>query len=446
MVKSYNSGVAAVLICLLHSSASHAIGLIQAYDEALRNDPAYRAAIYEHEAGQQYKIIGRNGLLPNLSANYSNSKNQADITSPNAYGQSTTSQQSYYSTVRALQLRIPVINLDGLARYRQGIAQTDYSNAQFSLHRQDLIIRLVGAYANAKYSEDSLVLAIAKRDTYAEQRRMNERMFDKGEGTKTDMFETESKFDLSEAELIEAQDGVTDSRNQLAAILGQSVTALDGFREGFQVKPMAPASFDEWKTIALAHNPDVISQRDAVEAARQEIEKNRAGHAPRLDVIASVSNNISEVIYTLNQQIKTTSLGVQLTVPLYSGGYVNAMTSQATSNFEKAKADRDTKINQVLVDLRKNFDLSVSSSSRIDALVKTVGSSELLVKATRKSIQGGLRTNLDVLNAQQQLFTAKRDLSLARYNYLLYYLRLRQAAGVLNESDLKEIAGYFMPG
>lgn len=431
-------------IWLLQSGSASAIGLIQAYDAALHYDPTYRAAVYENEAGQQYRVLGRSGLLPNLSASYSSSKNNADITTANARGQNTTVPRSYASKSSAIQLRQPLINLESVARYFQGVAQTDYSDAQFSARRQELITRLVGAYADAKYAEDNLALATMQRDSYAEQRRVNDRMFEKGEGTKTDMLETQAKFDLAEADALEARDNLTNSRNALAAMVGQEITALDVLRDDFRVKPMQPAGYDEWKAIALGHNPEIIAQQHAVEAAAQEINKNRAGHAPRLDVIASYSDNSSESIVTLNQDIKTKSIGLQLNIPLYAGGSTSALTSQALSNHEKAKADLETKTSQILIDLRKNYSLTLSSALRIEALVKSVGSARLLVDATQKSVKGGLRTNLDVLNAQQQLFSAKRDLSKARYSYLLGYLRLRQAAGVAGISDLQEIAGYFV--
>lgn len=441
-VKKHRLTMLALTLSLLQAGSASALGLIQAYDAALQNDPAYRAAVYENEAGQQYKVLGRSNLLPNLSASYSNSKNQADITSKTAFSQ-RTEQRNYTSVAGAIQLRQPLVNLESVARYYQGVAQTDYSDAQFAARRQELILRLVGAYADAKYAEDHLALAIVQRDTYAEQRRVNDRMFEKGEGTRTDMLETQAKFDLAEAQVLEAKDKLTDARNALAAMVGQEITELDALRDDFRVKLMQPAGFEEWKATALEQNPEIVAQRHAVEAASQEINKNRAGHAPRLDAIASVSKTSSDTINTFNQEAKTNSIGLQLNVPLYSGGYTSAVTSQSVSNHEKAKADLETKTNQVLIDLRKYYNLTLNSALRIDALVKSVNSARLLVEATQKSIKGGLRTNLDVLNAQQQLFTAKRDLSLARYNYLLGYLHLRQAAGVVGIGDLQDVAGYF---
>lgn len=440
-----NACATALTLWLLQAGPASALGLIQAYDAALRKDPAYRAAVYENEAGQQYKVLGRSSLLPNLSASYSNSKNQAEITSK-AASREATEHRDYTSTSGAVQLRQPLFSLEGVARYYQGIAQTNYSDAQFSVRRQELILRLVTAYVDAKYAEDRLALANVQRDAYAEQRRVNDRMFEKGEGARTDMLETQAKYDLAEAGALEAKDNLTDARNALAAMVGQEITVLDTLRDDFRVKPMQPADFDGWKALALEHNPEIIAQRHAVEAAFQDIKKNRAGHAPRLDAVASISESSSDTINTYNQEAKTNSIGLQLNIPLYAGGYTSAMTSQAVSSHEKAKADLETKTNQVLIDLRKYYSQASSGEQRIDALVKSVSSAHLLVEATQKSVKGGLRTNLDVLNAQQQLFTAKRDLASARYNYLVGCLRLRQAAGVVGVGDLQDIAGYFVVG
>ncbi len=420
-----------------------ALGLLQAYEAALANDPAYRAALHENEAGQQLKVLGRSHLLPSLSANYSTSRNQADITTTSGLGD-RTEHRNYTSLSASIQLRQPLFHPEGAARYRQGIAQTSASDAQFSVRSQDLIVRLVSLYATAKYAEDQLAQAIAQRDAYAEQRQSNERTFQRGEGTRTEVLETQAKYDLSEAQVLEARDALVNARNALAAMVGQDITALDPLSDDFRVKPMQPASFEEWKAMALANNPEIAAQRHVVEVAREEINRNRAGHVPRLDLIASASKNSSDTINTFNQNANVRSIGLQLNIPLYAGGSVSATTSQAVSNHAKAQADLDAKTNQVLVELRKQYNLTLSSVLRIDAAVKSLSSARLLVDATQKSVKGGQRTNLDVLNAQQLLFEAKRDLALSRYNYLLGFLRLRYSAGSLDPADLKDIATYFV--
>ncbi len=429
---------------VVQAAPASAIGLLQAYQAALANDPTYQSAIHENDAGQENQYLGRASLLPSASISYSRSNNRTDLTTRNSLGENTT-QPAYTSKGAYLQVKQPVLNFDGIARYKQGIAQTNYSDAIFSNRKQDLVLRLVGAYVDAQYAEEQLNLMVAQRDALAEQKRVNERMFEKGESTKTDVLETQSKFDVAEAQLIEAQDAVTTARNTLSSLVGADVTSLDPLVSDFKVQILQPASFDEWRTIALEKNPEIDSLRYGVEAANQEINKQRAGHAPRVDLVATLSRTDSETLNTLNQDQKNRSIGVQVNIPLYSGGYVNAASRQAVASSERAKSDLDAKTNQVMVELRKQFSLVQSGVTRVDALVKSVKSAELLVDATRQSIKGGVRINLDLLNAQQQLFAARRDLAQARYNYLMSYLRLCNSAGTLGGDDLQLVASYFRP-
>jgi len=428
---------------LVQTHNAAALGLLPAYEAALANDPVYRSALRDNEAGQQFRELGRSNLLPNVSATYSRNRNQADISTSSSRGE-VTERRNYSGLTAALQLRQPLYHPEGQARYRQGIAQTQGSDAQFAARRQDLIVRLVGLYAPAKYAEDQLAQTVAQRDAYAEQRQSNVRLFQRGEGTVTDVLETQAKYDLAEAQVLEARDNLVNTRDALAAMVGQDVDKLDPLVDEFRLKPMLPASFDAWKDISIANNPELLAQRYAVEIAREEINKNQAGHSPRLDLVASTGKNSSDTTNTFNQSAKVHTIGLQLNLPIYSGGAVTAAISQAVSNHEKAQADLDAKTNTVLLELRKQYNLTLSSALRINAATQALNSATLLVEATQKSVKGGQRTNLDVLNAQQQLFEARRDLALSRYNYLLGYLRLRYSAGTLSVTDLTDVAGYFV--
>ena len=433
------------IFTLLQSGNATAFGLMQAFESALQNDPTYRAAVHENAAGQQFTNIGRSFLLPNLSFSYTTNANQQDFQNQST-GTSTSSSRQYQSENESLLFRQPIFNLDSFARYKQGVAQTSQSNAKFSERSQDLIVRIVGAYADAKIAEDQLALAVAELNRYTEQRQMNARMFEKGEGTKTDMLETQSRYDLAQAQVIEARDHLANMRTVLATISGvEQVTRMDSLSESFRVSPMAPDNYEDWKSVAMETNPEIIAQRHAVEIAREEINRQRAGHAPRVDLIAGVNRQKSDIPIMVGMDFLTRSVGIQVNVPIFNGGNVSAVTSQAASNHEKAKAELDAKTNQVLIELHKQYNLVLSSMTRIDALTKSVGSSTFLVEAMQKSVKKGVRNNLDTLNAQHQLFTAKRDLSQARYTYLSSYLKLRKAAGTLGADDLKSMANYFPP-
>lgn len=443
---SMRQGVMTLLSCalVLHATEGLALGLMEAYEAALQNDPVFQAARHERQAGLEFAEIGQSYLLPVLSANYSISKNHADVTTETTQ-RDISETRNYRSHVGGIQLRQTLFNLDALARYRQGVAQTSASEARFSANGQDVMVRVVSVYLSANYADDQLALAVAQRDAYAEQRAMNDRLFNKGDGTITDMIETQARLELAEAQVIESRDAVTDARAALAAVVGSEVTDLDLLQDRFRVAPMRPASFEEWQAMALDLNPEIIAQRHAAEAAQQEIKKSEAGHAPRLDAVLGVDQTSSDTINTYKQDATIRSVGLQLTLPLYAGGSVRAMTRQAQANYGKARANLDSKINDVLLELRKQFNATQNALARLEALVKSADSARLLIEATEKSIRGGLRTNLDFLNAQRQLFEVKRDLALARYNYLVSYLRLRKAAGTLAVEDLQTVAGYLEP-
>ena len=424
---------------LLPTNPASAFGLMQAYEAALNNDPVYQAAVYENEAGQQFKTIGRASLMPVLSGSYSTNYVDADRTFTGR-----TDQLTYRNETALLQLRQPVINFESVARYKQGLAQTSAADAQFITRNQDLIVRLAAAYMDARYAEDQLALTSSQLNSYAEQRLTNEHLFEKGEGTRTEMLETQARFDLAEAEVIEARDNLINARNVLASIVGEEIMLLNPLLDEFRVKPMLPATFEEWKEIALEQNPEIASQRHSLEVARQEINKQRAGHAPRIDLVGAINKSMSDNVLFVGLDTFTRSIGVQVNVPIYAGGMVSAMTSQAVSNHEKAKAELESRTQQVLIELRRQFNLNLSSARRIDALVSSVNSRSVLLEATRKSTIGGTRTNIDILNAQRQFFEARLDLTQARYNYLLSYLRLRKAAGTVDIRDLQDVARYFV--
>lgn len=415
-----------------------ALGLLQAYEAALKNDPAYRAAFYTKEAGQENRNMGRANLMPIVNGSYSGSQNRTTLEVGNS-----VAPRDYLSRSATVQVRQPLFNLDAFARYKQGIAQTNYAEAVFDSQSQEVIIRVTTAYADVLLKEYGLALAKVERDALLEQRNANDLLFKKGEGTRTDMLETQSRLDLAEAQLLEAEDLLATSKDTLAGIVGGPVDTLDRLREDFRATTGDLKGFETWKEEALAQNPDIKALKQAVEISRQEVNKQRAGHLPRVDAIGTYGKTGSDSITTINQDQTIRSIGFQMNIPIFSGGATSAATRQAVANNEKAKADLQAQTDKVLVELRKNYNGMVSGVSRIDALVKAVDSAKLLVTATEQSIKGGVRVNLDLLNAQRQLFTAQRDLAQARFIYMLSNLRLRAAAGTLSAEDVRLTSAYF---
>ncbi|SAL12444.1 TolC family type I secretion outer membrane protein [Caballeronia udeis] len=429
---------------------AHAFGLADAYEAALSRDPVYAAAKKERDAGEANRAIGRSYLLPSVSANYANYR---DWTRTSLVGQPDGGPggltQQYRAYTEGVSLRQPLLNYEGLARYRYGKAQALASDATFTDNSEDLLVRVLSAYTDTIFALDQVALASAQKTAFDEQLRGNESMFANGQGTRTDILETRSKAALAEADLEDARDNLDNAAHALEAVTGLpaslDVDGLDRLSDAYRAVMPAPASFDQWRDMALDGNAELIAGRHSVEAARQQREIARAGFLPRVDVVASLGRNQSDSLDTIGQRYLTKSIGIEITIPLYSGGLVKASTDQAGANYERAQYELEDKTNKVLLDVRKQYNLCVSSLARIDALQRASASATLLIAATKKSVQAGVRTNLDVLTAEQQLFQSKRDLARARYQYLIADLQLRHAVGSLTADDLYDMAKWFVP-
>ncbi|MDV6348358.1 TolC family outer membrane protein [Nitrosomonas sp. Is35] len=424
-------------------SHGYAMSLLDAYEAALQHDPTYRSAYHENEAGQQAEAIGLASLLPNLSITHTQNRSSGTITGKTQTGQSVSDVVTFDSQISSLTLRQPLINLEAVASYRIGKAQANSSRAKFTGRSQQLIVRLVEAYVETLLAQDHVKLAEAQLTSLEELKRVNERMLIKGEGTTTDVLETQSKHAIAQARVIEANDELEGAQLKLEAIIGQKINQLDRLSDAFNTHAIQLQDYDNWYALALERNAELMTQRHAVTSGKEEIRKSFAGHTPRVDLVASLSKNNRGSFITRNQDAELGTIGVEVNFPLYAGGRVNALTAQAKANHARAEADLDAVTDKVLVELKKQYNLLKSGVKKIESLELAVKSAELLVDATEKSIRGGIRINLNLLDAQQQLYTAQRDLSQARFDYLLAYLRLQLAAGTLVLDDLRNIASYF---
>jgi protease secretion system outer membrane protein len=433
---------AIALAAALAAGQAGAVTLQQAYEAALKNDPTYRMSYYDKEAAQENRVLGRSNLLPSVSTSLSTSRNVAD-TDYLQLGRRVLEHPRYISRSNAIQLRQPILNLEGIARYRQGMVQAQQGEAAFEAGTDEVTVRVVSAYMDALYADDQVALSEVSRNMYQEMMHVNQRLFEKGEGTKTDMLETQARLDLAEAQLTEAKDNAVAARETLAGIIGMDPGPLDRLADGFRPATIRTGTFEEWEKIAREHNHELAAARLAAENARLDISRNRAGHFPRVDFIAAYSKGDAESINTYNQNSVNRTIGVQVNLPLYQGGAINASTRQAAASYGRAQSDLDARSNKVMVELRKAHSIVLSSVHKIEALEKAVASGQLLMRATEQSIKGGVRINLDLLNAQQQLYTSQRDLAQARYSYLIGLMRLRAAAGTLDADSVREAAAYF---
>lgn len=440
--------LASLIAFVVFAQPASALDLMEAYEAALVNDPTFRAAIKDAEAGRANLEIGRSGLLPQLSASYYTAQNQSKIAQPafGALGGPTVITDRFYPSNNSfVQATQALFNLQALAQFRQGTAQANLAEAKLMYMSQDLLIRVLQAYTDLLNAQDQHRFLVSQRNALQEQLQVNERRFAKGEGTITDALETRASFELANAQVIEAANAIENAKRKLEAIVGVPLQSADVVRRlsQFKFEPLMPKNFEYWQETALVSNPEILAVKHAEEVARQDFQKNIAGNYPVISAIASYGQQNSYFISTINQNAVTTTVGIQATLPIFNGGQTTGLISQSRANYEKAKAQSDEARLRVITELRKQYDAVLSSEQKLAALNRAVESSTQLIKAMRLSVKGGERINLDVLMADKTLATAQRDLAQAKYNYLLASLRLKQQAGTLTVEDLQKVATNF---
>lgn len=420
----------------LFSTAVFAEGLIDVYRAAWQHDPTFRAARFERAAGEQATAIARAGLLPNISMSVNRSTNQGErsLTTGGA-----KQPLDYRASQDAISLRQPLLNYEGVLRYKQGGLQAAYSEAVFGQKEAEFAIQVTSAYFDVLLAAERLALADAEVTAFEDQYKLAQRREGGGEGTVIEIAETESRLKIAEANRVDAGDQLSVAMRVLEDMTGSPVGALHFLRNNYIPTTVQPDNLDDWLAIAQDKSQVILAQRKKLESATLEVDRKRAGHLPRVDLVASVSNVENDTVNTLNQKIYTRSVGLQLNVPLFAGWAVVAATDQEIANRERTGAELDVAVNKVLVEVKRQFLSAQTGIIKVAAYEKAVNASRVAVEGMKRGMTAGIRTNTDVLDAQRQLFAAKRDLGQARYALLASQLKLKAAAGMLSEQDVVEI-------
>jgi outer membrane protein/protease secretion system outer membrane protein len=434
--------VAAAL--LAGSNPVGAADLLAAYRQALENDANFLAARANTEAAREAVPQARAGLLPNLSLNASRSKNYTDITQSTIFGRNY-SKSDYIAEGQNLTLRQPLYRRANLAQYRQAEAQVAGAELTLDKERQSLATRVAGAYFDVLAAQDQMRFSAEQKKAFYEQWQRAVVMLDKGAGTRTDRDETKARYDGVVAQELDAANAVDLAERTLVTITGQPVSAaalaaLDERRLALEAP--TPASFDDWVTLAESSNPELASLRFAVEVGNQEVEKQRSGHFPTLDLIVQRSYSASETVSIIGSQYHTDLVGVQVAIPLFSGGAVLSSERQALAGLERARQQYEAGKRQMTLNLRREFNNVTQGIVKIRALEEAFNSATLALASTEMGVKAGTRNTLDVLNARQQVYSAQRDLGKGRYDYVVARLRLKGAAGTLGEGDIEIVNGW----
>ena len=313
---------------------------------------------------------------------------------------------------------------------RQAEAQVEDANAALERDEQTLVTRVGEAYFDALLAQDQVLLIEAQKTTYTTQLDAARKGLEAGTGTRTDIDEAQARLDLTLAQELEALQNVEYTRRRLESLMGQPVDVLAGLDvERFNPTVPVPGLVDAWVERAEQASPELQSLRAQLDAARMEVDKAQAGHKPTLDAVAQWSRSNSDSVTNVNSRYDNKSIGLQLSVPLYAGGYVSSSVRQAVAAQERAREALEAARRDLGVRVHREFRGMTEGVLRVKALEQAVRSAEQAVLSNQKSYQAGSRTAVDVLNAQQQKTTAQRDLAQARYLYLVSRLRLQALAG-----------------
>jgi protease secretion system outer membrane protein len=419
------------------------IDFLRAYALALEADPTWLAAQARQRADAQERAIARANLRPSLSYSYDRARNWSDIREALPTGD-VSNDVTYNSYSSSFTLAQSLFNAAAGARYKAGVAQAEAGQSTEARARQALAVRVLQAYSDLLYAIDDLKLADAHVRALDEDLRRVERFVALGEGTRTDRAEVEAQQHIAAARVLEARDRLRTARNGLRLLIGPASTG-DPLPLAETCLPIGgPAEpLDLWRKRLLAHNPELAAQRSLVEVAERQVDQQRAGGWPTVALFARHRTSESDGENVIGQHFRTATVGVQVRMPLYSGGGVSASTTQARNAREEARHKLDAATYELIDDLEKQYNLVEMSPSRIDAYARAASAAAERVQATRRSIAGGERTNLDALDAERQRLEAQRDLARARYDYLLGWLSLRWQAGTLDDADISRVGACF---
>jgi len=417
----------------------------RAFDAALAHDPIHRAARQELAAAAQNIPMARAGLLPNLSLSVSDAKVTGSRTAENFLGQPVTQPLNYRSPQQVLSMRAPLLNKEATQRYRQAQVQLEYAQSVFRTRTHELLDRLGQAYLQRQFAEHGLELARTQQAGMLEQRQLAVRRFALGDGTRPEVHVAEADLALAGVQVAEAQNQLAAATLALEQITGMAPAAARLPAEWPAPIALEPDNLAHWTQLAEAANPALAARRHAVELARLGVERADAGHYPRVDLVASVSKGRNDSVSTLNQAISQRSLGLQLNLPLYSGGFVEASVVQAMAEQEKAQAELDAEQLRVVADLSRVFQVVATGASRLAAQQQALDASRLVREGARRSVEGGVAITADVVRADVRVMEATRELAKARYEQLLARMRLYSGAGVAPEQIAQTIDGLLSP-
>jgi outer membrane protein len=424
-------------------SGAAAEDLIQIYRDALASDPVLASARSTWTATLELVPQARAGILPavNLVANAS----EQDFHDRLRTDPTTTIRErfpTYAYTVSASQPLYRPQNSISLDQARQQLGQSDYILAS---SQQDLIVRVIQAYLDVLLARFNIELTESQKAAVSENLAQAKRNFEVGTATITDTNDAQAKYDQIVAQEISAQNDLDNKLAALRAIIGRAPKDLKGFTGKFQPQLPVPNTLEPWVEKAISENYQVRIAQANLDIASLEVDRQRAGHYPTLDLVASFNQGYAGAAASTGTNAAFASesrlgvIGLQLNVPIYQGGAISSRVRQAVANQEKARQDLETARRSAQLLAQTSFSGVTNGVAQVKAFEQALASAQVSYDSNKLGLEVGVRTNLDVLNQQQQVFQTRFNLAQSYYNFVINDLKLKQAVGTLTDVDVEQV-------
>jgi outer membrane protein len=414
--------------------------LLQVYQDARAYDAQYAAARHALQAGMEKLPQGRALVLPsvNLTANATESRLESDSKNPTLSPDFTRNVSTQNVQLTLTQ---PIYRAQNFIQYDQAEWQVKQAESVFGQATQDLIVRVAVAYFEFLGAQDSLRLVRGKKAAIAEQLAQAKRNFEVGTATITDTHEAQARYDLSQAEEISALNDVEAKRRALQQVTGKVYETLKPLRSDIRLSPPNPNDMQAWVDLSEKQSYPVLIQESSTEIAALEAKRNQAGHYPTLDLVGNLGYTTQDgsQFTNIGSTLTSGSIGLQFALPIYQGGGISSRAREAAANYERSKQDLENARRGSALAARQSYLAVLAGVAQVRALEQALVSSRSALDSNRLGYEVGVRINIDVLNAQQQVFQTERDLLASRYNTIANTLRLKAAGGGLRDEDVEEV-------
>jgi protease secretion system outer membrane protein len=408
------------------------------YQKAVEYDAQVRGAKADNLVSKEEVGRAMAQFRPKVSVSISRGRSETKYV--DTLGKYPSSDTFYNSKNYGISVQQPLFNLSSLAEYKQAKAVAAKSEAVLQNEEANLIVRITEAYCNALYSEDNYEYSQIHIKATQEQLQQTKRRFEKGFGTITEVSEAQAGYDMALADGLDILNNLEFSRRELEHFTGVYPSELSKLvPEKLVLSRPIPENVETWVDLARSDNHEVAAARQEIQIAKREVQKQGANRYPTLNLVGGRSYTLSDNNYSIGANYDSYSIALQMSLPIYTGGYISASVRQANAKRIKAQEQFSWQQRGAESNVRKYFNGVISSIAQIHAYEQAVKSGEIALKGTKKGFEAGLRTNMDVLDAEQKLLSSRRNLAKSRYQYIMNHLQLKDSAGTLSPGDVDEV-------